>query len=259
MNLSGTSTNRIVIAMLIVVGLGVAFWMLLLGPKREEASKLDADVQNATSLLEQHRAEVADAEAARKQFPSDYRRLVVLGKAVPGDDDTASLLVQVNGIARSARIRFSELSLTEGGAGEGVATTAPAPSTGATASTPISPTEAAASTLPLGATVGPAGLGVMPYSLAFEGNFFRIADFVNGLDSLVKTGSKDVIVDGRLITIDGFALEAHPEFGFPLLRGTFSVTSYLTPPNEGATGGATPTEPAPATATPASTTLGGTP
>ena len=73
------------------------------------------------------------------------------------------------------------------------------------ASSTVPPTEAAASLLPLGASIGPAGLGVMPYSLTFSGDFFQIANFIGGIDSLVHTGAKsNVAVDGRLVTLNGF-------------------------------------------------------
>ena len=71
----------------------------------------------------------------------------------------------------------------------------------------------------------------MPYTLTFNGDFFQIADFIKGLDSLVKTENAKVAVDGRLITIDGFSLASDPDAGFPALEATFSVTTYLTPPN----------------------------
>ena len=116
------------------------------------------------------------------------------------------------------------------------------------------PTEAAASLLPLGATIGPAGLGVMPYDLTFSGNFFHVADFIRGIDSLVHTG-KGVGVDGRLVTLNGFALNAQTPPGFPDLNATFSVTTYLIPPSQGVTAGATPAAPAAAaTATPTAST-----
>ena len=72
----------------------------------------------------------------------------------------------------------------------------------------------AASTLPLGAAIGPAGLAVMPYELTFTGDFFRVADFIEGLDSLVETTNAKVGVDGRLITIDGFSLDADSSWAF---------------------------------------------
>ena len=87
---------------------------------------------------------------------------------------------------------------------------------------------------------------------------FKMADFIKGLDSLVKTKNQNVAVTGRLLTINGFTLEPDKSTGFPQLEGEFSVTTFLTPPEQGVTAGATPTSPAPE-ATPASTSTGGTP
>jgi Tfp pilus assembly protein PilO len=263
MKLNMKSTNGLIVAMLAIVVLAGAFWVLALSPKREEASKLGAQVEEAKASLAKHRAEAAQAVEARKGFPVAYQQLVVLGKAVPGDDETASLLVQLNQIADRAGVTFGDFKLNPGSGGA-AAPAAPAPAApeggaGTPASNPVSPTEAAASLLPLGATIGPAGLGVMPYTLTFSGNFFHIADFIKGLDSLVKTENSRVSVDGRLITIDGFSLAPDPVGGFPALQATFEVTTYLTPPSQGVTAGATPAAPAPGAATPASTTTGGRP
>jgi Tfp pilus assembly protein PilO len=253
MKLEMNSTHRLIAAIGAIVVLAVAFWMLLLSPKRDEAKKLGAQVEQLESSLAQHEAEVAEAEAARDEFPTQYQRLVVLGKAVPGDDDVASLLVQLNRIADRAGGSFENIKLTEGGAAEESAT---APTAGA-GGEPAAPTEVAASLLPLGASVGPAGLAVMPYEVSFDGNFFGVADFIAGLDALVKTGEEAVRVDGRLLTIDSFTLEGDSKVGFPALRASFSLTTYLTPPSQGVTGGATST--APPAATPVATTTGGTP
>jgi Tfp pilus assembly protein PilO len=253
MKLEGKSKNAMIGAMLLIAAIATAFWILALSPKREEASKLGAQVKQLESSLAQHRAEAQVAEEARRSFPVDYQRLVVLGKAVPGDDETASLLVQLNGIADKAGVTFETLQLGSGSEGE--AASVPPSSSGE----PVSATEAAASLMPLGATVGPAGLAVMPYTLTFTGNFFTIADFIKGLDSLVETTNENVAVDGRLITVDGFSLAAG-EAGFPALQVTFSVTTYLTPPSQGLTAGASPAGPEEASlATPAATTTGGTP
>ncbi|HKO38059.1 MAG TPA: hypothetical protein VJU14_06800 [Solirubrobacterales bacterium] len=247
-----SSTNRLIVAMLVVAVLAGAFWMMLLSPKREKASELSAQVTALEGSLAQHEAEVAEAEAAREEFPREYRRLVVLGKAVPGDDDFASLLVQMNRLSASADGTFRDITLTASGEGQS-ATPPPAGATGTSASA----TEVAASLLPLGAEIGPAGLAVMPYEVTFDGNFFEIADFIEGVDSLVKTGSGEVRVDGRLVTIDGFTLTPDPKLGFPALQASFSLTTYLTPPGEGSAE-STPSLPT-TTATPAAATTGETP
>jgi Tfp pilus assembly protein PilO len=249
-------TNVLIGAMLLVAAVATAFWILALSPKRDEASKLDTQVKQLESSLSQHEAEIATSEEARRHFPTDYEHLVVLGKAVPSDDETPSLLVQLNHIAAKADVRFQTLTLEASGS-EGEAE---ASSLSTASGEPVSATEATASLMPLGAAVGPAGLAIMPYQLTFTGSFFKIADFIEGLDSLVKTTNEKVGVDGRLITINGFSLGEESEAKFPALQANFSVTTYLTPPSQGATAGASPEGPAePPTAVPASTTTGGAP
>ncbi len=70
------TTNLLVGAMLLVAGLATAFWMLALSPKRDEATKLDAQVTQLEGSLAQHQSEIASAEEARSEFPVDYHRLV---------------------------------------------------------------------------------------------------------------------------------------------------------------------------------------
>lgn len=248
-----TSSNRAVVAVVGLAVIAIAFWMLLLSPKRDEASKLDVQATQLKSSLAQHEAEVVEGEGAKKEFPTDYQHLVVVGKAVPGDDETASLLVQMNRIAGGAGGIFRNIKLSAAGGGGEEAASA----TAGSGETPASPTEVAASLLPLGATVGSAGLAVMPYEITFDGSFFQIADFINGLDSLVDTKKTQVSVDGRLVTIDGFSLEASPEKGFPALQASFSLTTYLTPPGESSAPGAAPEGPVSTEATPAAATIGG--
>ncbi len=253
------SANRLIVATLAIAAIAVAFWALALSPKREEADELGVQVNQMRAALAESRFKLAEATAARHEFPADYRRLVVLGKAVPSSDDTSSLLVELNKVARNSKVKFNSIQLSSSGGGEAVVAEAPAPAvpaapaSGSSSAVPaaasVPPTEAAASLLPLGATVGAAGLGVMPYNLDFSGSFFEVADFIKGVDSLVKT-SGDVAVDGRLVTLDGFALTPIEENGTTRLQASFAVTTYLTPPSQGVTAGATPTTPAPETATP---------
>jgi Tfp pilus assembly protein PilO len=250
-----SSSNKVIVAMLAVAALAVAFWMLLLSPKREEVSKLDKQVAKQEEVLSQHQAEVQQGLQAEKSFPHEYQQLVVLGKAAPEEDDTASLLVQLNQIADHSHVRFQTFVLAPSSGSEAPEPEAPE----AEASTEtVSPTEVAASKMPLGASIGPAGLAAMPYTLTFRGSFFHLADFIHGLDSLVKTRNSEVDVTGRLITINGFNLKGDSSKGFPYLEAEFKVTTFLVPPEQGITGGASPTSPAPAT-TQVSTTIGGTP
>jgi Tfp pilus assembly protein PilO len=273
--------DRIVMIGLTAVALIAVFWFVLLAPKRQEASDLKGEVEQLESAVAEQQETIAFAEEARRKFPGDYRRLVTLGKAVPEDDDTSSLFVQLGGISRRAGVGFRALELSEAAAGatgpapapppspppeeegsvqEQQQATAEVPGGEGTTSTPTgtaAPTEAAAASLPIGATVGSAGLPVMPYALDFQGDFFRIADFMRGLDSLVSLREGRVRSRGRLLTIDGFVLSRDLQKGFPSLIATLAVTTYVTPSAQGLTGGATPagpTSPPVPSATPTSST-----
>jgi Tfp pilus assembly protein PilO len=258
------SSNRLIISILAVAAIAIAFWMLALGPKRGEADKLSSQVSELQVSLAGAQAKVTEAVAAKQEFPADYRQLVVLGKAAPAGEDTASLLVELNHIAEHSGVKFESIMLNAEGGEESATAPAAAPApvapsaeaapSGVPAAATTPPTEVAAALMPLGASIGPAGLAVMPYSLSFSGNFFDVADFIKGLDSLVATNESQVAVDGRLVTLDAFALNAAADGGFPGLNASFSVTTYVTPPNQGVTAGATPTAPAPSVATPAAVT-----
>jgi Tfp pilus assembly protein PilO len=239
-----SSTNRLIGALLIVGILAVGFWMVLLSPKQKEANELSDQVEAQKSALVQAQSEASEALVARRQFPHDYQSLVVLGKAAPGSEETSSLIAQMNRVGAHSKVLFDSLKLTEGsGSGVEATTSVTAPEAGAAATELVPPTEAAASQMPLGASIGPAGLGVMPYELNFTGSFSHVAGFIHGIDSMVNTDKSKLTVDGRLATIDGFTLH-ESELGFPLLNASFTVTTYVVPPGQGITAGATPTAPA---------------
>ncbi len=259
-SMTPSSSTRTLIAILVIAAAAVVFWMLLLSPKREEAASLGKEVEELQSSLAAAQGEVATGENARRAFSDNYQQLVVLGKAVPASDESASLLVQLNGVANRSKVKFESLELGTSGeasapaevepepapetapaAGEEAAPTPEGEAAAATAVVP--PTELAASLSPLGASVGPAGLSILPYNLNFKGSFFHVADFINGIDSLIHTNDSSLAVDGRLITLDGFSLIGDGESGFPYLDANFAVTTYLVPSDEGIVGGASATEP----------------
>jgi Tfp pilus assembly protein PilO len=302
------------IAAVVLIG---AFWVLVLSPKRQHASELQDQVDQLRASVELQQQSAAAAREARSNYDTDYRKLVVLGKAVPEDSDQPSLIVQLQRLADKASVDFESIDLSSSSsataptpisagsngqvtpapqaAGSSTASTSsssssstppssstsasstPSSSTSSSSSTPstasastsvpatpVAPTESSAAGLPLGASVGPAGLPVMPYELSFSGGFFEIADFLKELDAMVNAHGGHVGVRGRLLTVDSFSLatddtsttDQAPSTG--TLSASFSVTTYLTPPDQGITAGATeggpaPATPAPATPTPAST------
>jgi type II secretory pathway pseudopilin PulG len=263
-----------------VIGIAIAFWLLVLSPKRQQANDLKDDVAQLNTQVDEAR-QAADAGAqARKSFPVDYRRLVVLGKAVPEDSDQASLLIQLQRLADRSGVEFQSIDLSDNGdasttsaastttttdtttsSSSSDSTSTSTDSTSSSASAPAAEpvaTEASAATLPIGASIGPAGLPVMRYELKFNGHFFQIADFMKRVDDMVGAEHGALIVEGRLLTVDSFTLSPIVETGNPTqnppLTADLFVTSYLTPAGQGATAGATPGGPAPETATPATAT-----
>ena len=131
---------------------------------------------------------------------------------MPIDADTPSLLTQLQSLSTKAGVDFRSITLGGATAGAAAAPAAAAPTTPTTTTTPATATEASAALLPIGATVGTAGLPVMPYQMTFDGGFFEIADFFGSIDGMVvSTNGEKTTVDGRLLTIDGFNFTPGPE------------------------------------------------
>ena len=265
--------DRMILLAVPVLAAVAAFWFLVLSPKQDQAKKLGSQVSALQEEVSTQQQAAAEGRDARRHFPRAYHRLVVMGKAVPADDETASLVIEVNRIAKRSGVSFRKIDLNEGAGGSsGSAAAAPAPATsssdnsssggenssgssGSTSApataTPAAPTESSASLLPIGATVGSAQLPILPYSMTFRGSYFAVAEFMAGIDALVKADKGRIEADGRLATIDGFTMGQVQNAPPGVLDATLAITTYVTPPDQGLTAGATPTGPA-AAAAPAS-------
>jgi Tfp pilus assembly protein PilO len=100
------------------------------------------------------------------------------------------------------------------------------------------------STAPAGAEpAAAAALETIPLELEFTGDFFRLADFFHDIKRFVHVVNNDVVVNGRLVTVDSVSYTSDPLL-FPRLRAQIKATVYLSPKTEGATAGATPEGPA---------------
>jgi hypothetical protein len=96
--------------------------------------------------------------------------------------------------------------------------------------------------------------------MEFVGNFFSLADFFHDIKRFVRVANKNVLVSGRLVTIEGVKFASDPEL-FPRITAEIKATVYLSPKTQGTTAGATPQGPAGAApgTTPASGSEGTTP
>ena len=101
-----------------------------------------------------------------------------------------------------------------------------------------------------GTPTAPPGLETVPLELEFVGNFFNLADFFHRVKRFVSLTNENVLVSGRLLTVEGVRWASDAEV-FPGLRAEIDATIYLSPKAQGVTAGATPQ--GPATGTPAGT------
>jgi hypothetical protein len=235
-----TKRDRTVIAVVAAIALVVGAFLLVVQPKRSKASKLATQVSAVQSQLSQVQSEITQGEAARRSFSGSYTVLARLGEAVPADDNVPSLIYQIQDAASHSRVDFDSLTLSGSGGGS----SSPAPASGKTSA---SATQATTATLPPGASVGPAGFPIEPFTFTFSGNFFHLSDFFGRLEHFVVAGKNNIAVKGRLMTLDAINLAPGPN-GFPNIAATVSATTFLLPANEGLTAGATPLGPAPQTA-----------
>ncbi len=235
-----TRTTKLLLLAVIAAGAVAAYWFMVLTPKREELTKLDAEVTQQEAATAQAEQLAASYQKAKDNYRTNYTTVARLGKAVPADDDVRSLLVQLDSTAKRAKVDFRSLSVAGGGAAAG----------GATATTTSGDLAPAPGAVP----VGSAGFSAMPFSFTFSGSFFRLSDFFTRLERFVTVQNDNIDVTGRLLLLGSIAVK--PE-GTELNRLTAQIgaATYLVPATEGVTAGATSS--GPAGATPASTAPAG--
>jgi Tfp pilus assembly protein PilO len=301
--------DRKLALVIVPIVLLVAYWFLLLAPKREASATASKDLSKQTQRLEQARSAANTAKQAKTNFAADYAEIVRLGKAIPAGVDMPSLVVQLDRAAAGTGIRFTRVATGERDPATAAPApaAAPAPSGSGSSSTPVqaggqtaqsapggaveaanntsaqqsqqaqaasqsgvasSDTQTSTSSgsgLPIGGGAGAPGtttaaaapaLDTVPLELEFVGNFFNLSDFFHDIKRFVHVANRNVVVSGRLVTIEGVKFSSDPEL-FPRIKAEVTATVYLSPKVQGATAGATAAGPAPATGaspTPASTT-----
>ena len=225
-----TGRDRTILVLVALVVAIVAPWLLVISPKRSEAKKVQQQITAAQSQLTALHTETASGQLARRSFVGSYSDLVKLGEAVPTDDNTPSLIYQLQAAANAAHVNFVSLTFNAGQGGSSTTSSSTA-------------SQAAAAALPPGATIGPAGFPIEPFTFAFEGNFFHLADFLGRLQRFVTVSNQGLAVSGRLMTLNAISL-GPASSGFPRITASISATTFLLPASQGLVNGATPTGPA---------------
>ncbi len=242
-----TARDRIVIMVVLAVGAVVAGWMLIVSPKRDQAAGLSTQISAQQSQLDTIRTQLSAGETARAAFAGQYAQLARLGQAVPPDDNVPSLIYQVQSAAQGAGVSFRGLQLSNavGSSAPSASSSSSSSSSGSNSSSTsgASSAAAAASQLPPGAAVGAAGLPTEQFTFTLTGNFFHLADFFKRLQNFVMSRGTNLLISGRLMTINGINLSPAAA-GFPQISASVSATTYIVPATQGAFGGATPAGPA---------------
>jgi hypothetical protein len=295
--MSLTDRDRKIVFALIPIVLILAYWFLLLAPKREEASKIKANLAQAQGLRDTAQQKASQLAGAKRSFAADYATVIRLGKSIPTSVDMPSLLVQLDRAARGTGIKFTNIKAgtrLASPTAPAAAATPPGGATGPTApgaapaqSGPGKSAQTASSAIatangsnaasggaaaPAGATGAPAapgtgapGLETVPLDFEFRGSFFHLADFFHRMKRFVRVANNRIVVRGRLLTIDSFSFDSSE--AFPMIKAQVSATVYLAPKAQGVDAGASPQGPAaaaggsaqPASATPATPAPAATP
>jgi hypothetical protein len=237
-----TARDRTVIMVVLALGAIVAGWLLVVSPKRSQASALGGQITSVQSQLTSARSQVAAGEEARTAFAGQYAQLARLGEAVPPSDDIPSLIYQVQSAAQAAHVSLRALQLSPGSSSS-------SPSTSSSSST------ASSTALPPGAAVGAAGLPTDQFTFTLAGNFFNLANFFNRVQNFVVSSKNHLLISGRLMTINAISL-APGSNGFPQITANVSATTYIVPPTQGPTDGATATGPGTTSPQPQTSTSG---
>ena len=147
-----TDRDRKIMIAIVPVLVIVAYWFLLLGPKRQDAKSASDALTVQQERLDTARTKADAASGAKAKFQTTYAQVVRLGKAIPTEVDMPSLLVQLDKAAEGTHIRFTKIKTgarTSGAAAAAATTgttTTPAPAAGSESGTNGSPVAAGGQT-----------------------------------------------------------------------------------------------------------------
>lgn len=127
-----TDRDKKLLAIFAVVILLGGYWFLVLGKKRSAVAEANQAKVAAQKSLDDAKSAVQVGRREKKRYPVSYSRVVRLGKAIPGDSDLASLIVQASDISDETGVRFESLTISEGAMPAGTAGATDSTGTGTT-------------------------------------------------------------------------------------------------------------------------------
>jgi hypothetical protein len=271
--MSLTDRDRKIVMILAPLILLIGYWFVVLAPQREKATTVEQELTKARGERDTAQAQIGQLNAAKASFASDYQTVIRMGKAIPETVDMPSLLVQLDRAARGTGINMNDIQVSPGeqvtapsagtppggggpGAGGTGAESMPGKagqaagnavnqangSSGAAAGAAGSPPAAG------GAPAGAPAPGLSTVGLKFKlvGDFFDMADFFHRMKRFVRVANEQIVVRGRLISVDNWTFKIRTD---GKVDADVGATVYLSPKAQGGvSAGASPTGPGPAPA-----------
>jgi hypothetical protein len=197
--------TRILIAVVLGGGAVYGYWKVDVAPKRAEAAELEKQVAAQEAQLAQTQSLIETYEGARAAYEENYAKVVRLGKAIPSDDDTKSVVVQLDASAKRSDVEFDTLNVNGSGS------------------------PASAGDIPLApGAINAGAFAAMPFALSFTGDFARLGNFLARLERYVTVQGDDIRVSGRLMRVEKLELLPAAE-GWPGLTAQIGASTYIVP------------------------------
>jgi Tfp pilus assembly protein PilO len=183
----------------ILIGLGllvllVAWYFLIIGPKRDAISTTEADLQQEKKSYEDNTNRVRRLDEERNAARQTSGEILKLNKLIPVDAQVPSLIVELQQTANEAGIKFIKIEPSE-------------PTPGGDSNT------------------------IVPFSMVFQGNFFDVNDFLYRVENYARMEGNDVNVSGRLLSVVSITLD-EPDTPplFPQVKVDLGINAYMTNP-----------------------------
>jgi Tfp pilus assembly protein PilO len=173
----------LVIAGLLLLAAGG--YMVLVKPKRSEAARVETQVVAVQKQIADRRSASAVRQVKAAVRTADLFRLA---KAIPQDENMASILLELSHLASDAGISFQ--SITPEAAVEGT------------------------------------GYHALPIKVTFSGNFFTLTDFLYRLRQLVQVHDGQLDVTGRFFAVDSVSFTEDSERKFPFVDAELHLNAF---------------------------------
>jgi Tfp pilus assembly protein PilO len=180
---------QIAIALGVVLLYAAVLWFVLVAPKRAEAASLSDKVIAA-------QLDLASAQLrARRPAPatpadSSVSDVLRLAKAMPSSADQAGLVLELDRLARSAKVTLGAIA-------------------------------------PQDAVIGQGGATTIPVVLTVTGSYRQITRFLQRTRALVNAHGGAVHATGRLLTMQSVELVESKTEGFPFLDATITLNAFV--------------------------------